>query len=319
MVSSITSLEGNLFKSENSLLYDLITFVKSGNTSNKIIFLGDRNQLPPIGEVDSKALCPVYLESKFGLNGSAHILTEVKRQEDGSYILKNATAIREGIDCNLEKVVMQGVEKLSISSASDNYVKAFCKNGYESTVSIGTTHRMNKMFNDIVRQKLFGSCAQVLEQDDLLIITTTWRRNDFQLYGGDHVVVLEVDINEIEAVAGLHFVPVKIASKSIEGIDEIIEDYLLLESIDNPQGLSMEQENRLRHERFTKNKVYRASGNTADDRYIGAIRATYGHSITCNKAQGGEWNKVFLNSFYFPSLKYQYTAITRAKSSLTLY
>ena len=77
-------------------------------------------------------------------------------------------------------------------------------------------------------------------------------------------------------------------SKSIQGTDEIIEDYILLESILNPEGLKLEQENRLRHERFTKNKVYRESGNAADDRYIGAIRATYGHSITCNKAQGGE-------------------------------
>jgi exodeoxyribonuclease-5 len=112
---------------------------------------------------------------------------------------------------------------------------------------------------------------------------------------------------------------VKLASKSIQGTEEIIEDYILLECILNPEGLKLEQENRLRHERFAKNKVYRESGNASDDRYIGAIRATYGHSITCNKAQGGEWNKVFVNTFFMPSLKYQYTAVTRAKSSLILY
>jgi hypothetical protein len=31
-------------------------------------------------------------------------------------------------------------------------------------------------------------------------------RNDFQLYSGDHVIVSEVNLNEMENVAGLHFI-----------------------------------------------------------------------------------------------------------------
>jgi exodeoxyribonuclease-5 len=320
MVSSTSNKEeGSLFKSKNSLLSDLILFVKNGNLYNKIIFLGDKNQLPPIKETDSKALCAEYLRARFHLSGTAHLLTEVKRQEDGSYILKNATAIREGIDANFKKVTLQGVEKQTPSQASTAYAKEYLKNGYENTVSIGASHPMNKSFNNLVREKLFGSRVKTIEQNDLLLITSTWRRNDFQLYSGDHVTIIQVNINETEIVAGLQFVPIKLLSKSIHGADEIIEDYILLESVLHPEGLKLEQESRLRHERFTKNRVYRESGNAADDRYIGAIRATYGHSITCNKAQGGEWDKVFLNSFFIPSLKYQYTAVTRAKSNLIIY
>ena len=320
MVSStINKEEGSMFSSKNSLLSDLIRFVKNGNLDNKIIFLGDKNQLPPVNEADSKALCEVYLKAKFQLNGSSHLLTEVKRQEDGSYILKNAIAIREGIDANHQKVNLEGVEKKSVSQASSDYVKEYLNNGFESTISIGATHKMNKMFNNVVREKLYGNKINTITPNDLLLITSSWRRNDFQLYSGDHVTVIEVNSNEIELVAGLHFVPVKLLSKSLSGTDEIIEDYILLESILNPEGLKLEQENQLRHERFSKNKVYRETGNASDDRYVGAIRATYGHSITCNKAQGGEWDKVFMNSFFIPSLKYQYTAVTRAKTSLVLY
>jgi exodeoxyribonuclease-5 len=320
MVSStVNKEEGSMFTATNSLLSDLIHFVKKGNVDNKIIFLGDKNQLPPVSETDSKALCAEYLKAKFQLSGTAHLLTEVKRQEDGSYILKNAIAIREGIDANFQKITLQGVEKQSVSQASSAYVKEYLNNGFENTISIGATHKMNKMFNNLVREKLYGSRVNTIEQNDLLLITSTWKRNDFQLYSGDHVTVIEVNSNETELVAGLHFVPVKLLSKSIQGIDEIIEDYILLESILNPEGLKLEQENRLRHERFTKNKVYRENGNTYDDRYIGAIRATYGHSITCNKAQGGEWDKVFMNAFFIPSLKYQYTAVTRAKQALVIY
>jgi exodeoxyribonuclease-5 len=96
----------------------------------------------------------------------------------------------------------------------------------------------------------------------------------------------------------------------------MIEDYLMLESINYPSGqLLIADEKSLRAERYKKNPVFRESGFPKDDRYVGAIRLTYGHSITCNKAQGGEWYKVYMNAFMLPSLKYQYTAVTRAKSS----
>lgn len=311
--------EGAMFISDNSLLSDLVAFVKNGNPLNKIIFLGDKNQLPPVNEIESKALSGEYLQQKFKIQGKSYLLTEVKRQEDGSLILKNASNIRLGIESNVEKVNLIGVEKKSVSQASTDYVREYLSNGTDSVISIGATHKMNKMFNGVVREKIYGFNANIVEVDDLLLITTTWKRNDYQLYSGDHVVVSEINHNQIEMVAGLHFIPVKLLSKSLKGTEEIIEDYILLESILHPEGLKPEQENRLRHERFSKNKIYRESLIPSDDRYVGAIRASYGHSITCNKAQGGEWDKVFINSYFMPTLKYQYTAVTRAKTSLVLY
>lgn len=319
IASTVQNEVNNHFISDNSLLKDLIHFVKDGNPLNKIIFLGDKNQLPPVNEIDSKALSGEYLQNKFQLQGKSYLLTEVKRQEDGSLILKNATNIRLGIESNAQKVNLFGVEKKTVSQASNEYVKEFLNNGSESVISIGATHKMNKMFNNVVREKIYGIGAKTIELNDLLIVTNTWRRNDFQLYSGDHVTVLECNQNEVELVAGLHFLPVKLLSKSLQGQEEIIQDYILLDSVLHPEGLTIAQENRLRHERFSKNKAYRESGNPSDDRYVGAIRATYGHSITCNKAQGGEWDKVLINSFFMPSLRYQYTAVTRAKNNLLIF
>lgn len=309
----------NLFQSKNSLLSDLIKFVKSGNKLNKIIFLGDNNQLPPVNEKESLALSKDYLINHFNLKGDAKLLTEVKRQEDGSYVLKNANILREGIANNKKFVSFEGIKKQSVEDAARDYVLDYLANGEDSIISIGTTHNMNKMFNNNIRSKLYGRNAKIIENDDLLLVTQTWKRNGFQLFSGDHVKVKEVDLNSIEFVAGLQFVPIKISSKNLKGVEEIIDDYLLLDSVSNPAGLTAKQENQLRHERFKKNKVYRESLNPWDDRYIGAIRMTYGHSITCNKAQGGEWDKVLINSFFMPTLRYQYTAITRAVSTVSLY
>lgn len=47
----------------------------------------------------------------------------------------------------------------------------------------------------------------------------------------------------MEDVAGLRFLPVKLTSKNIDGNTETIDDYILVESILNPEGLKTEQEN----------------------------------------------------------------------------
>jgi hypothetical protein len=61
------------------------------------------------------------------------------------------------------------------------------------------------------------------------------------------------------------------------------------------------------------------------DKYLNCLRAKYGYAVTCHKAQGGEWNEVFLfleKSMYAMERKelfgWWYTAITRAKKQLNL-
>ena len=81
----------------------------------------------------------------------------------------------------------------------------------------------------------------------------------------------------------------------------------------------MEQEKNLRHERIKHNKIYRETMNMQEDKNVGAIRVSYGYSITCNKAQGGEWNNVFINNFFIPNLRFAYTAITRASENVYFY
>ena len=320
MISTIvTNDEASLFVSTNSLLNDLVKFVKDGNPLNKMILLGDRNQLPPIHEDFSRALSKDYLSDKYSLVGTAYQLTEVKRQQKDSYILKNAVTLRESIDNEMPAEELTDIERQPMKIAALNYIEEYRKYGYEHSVSIAASHNMNRVFNEMVRTYLFGRNIPLIVKNDLLLVTQTWRRGVKELYSGDHVVVIEVDLDSTEYVAGLRFAPVKLQYKNIKDQDEIIDDVLLLECITNPKGLKAEQERRLRSERFRANKKYQKTGAPWDDKFVGAIRATYGYSITCHKAQGGEWKKVYINEFYMPTLRYQYTAITRAKEELILY
>ena len=57
------------------------------------------------------------------------------------------------------------------------------------------------------------------------------------------------------------------------------------------------------------------------DRYYNALRVKYGYAITCHKAQGGEWDKVFVDysgriGLFNDALRWCYTATTRAVSTL---
>lgn len=318
--AEVADNDQSLFKTDNSLLKDLLTYTKSGNNHNKIVFLGDRNQLPPVNELESLALVPHYLMANYKMKCSLHLLTEVKRQEDGSYILKEATKICEAIDNKLHNISLNTFKFNSFSGAITHYTREYLSKGYEHCVSIACSHKQNQAFNKYVRERIYGKDVKLIKKDDLLIVTKTWSRNNTVLYNGDHVTVEDIDMTKVEMVAGLHFVPVRVKAKNIDGSDYEVEDYLLLESISNPSGsLQTADENKLRGERYKKNKVLRESGRPSDDRYVGALRLTYGHSITCNKAQGGEWNNVYMNDFLLPSLKYIYTALTRGKLEVRRY
>ena len=311
MIPKDVDKEVGLFEVEKGLIYDLINYIKKANVNNKIIFLGDHYQLPPIGELQSFALNKDFLEKTFNLKGSAYLLTEVKRQEDGSYILENATEIRKAIDERKSSYPIKGTQSQSIYSAADSYVKGVKKDGLENAVAIGVSHKANKFFNDLVRERIFGRAKKILEIGDLLMVTQNWSRNGVSLYNGDHVELLSVDWRLQEQVAGLHFVTVKVKLLFAD-IETVIEDYAMIESIINVGGkIESEKENELRRQRYTKNKIYSQSNMPSDDRYVGALRLMYGHAITCNKAQGGEWKKVFINTMGIPSLKWQYTAVTR--------
>lgn len=77
--------------------------------------------------------------------------------------------------------------------------------------------------------------------------------------------------------------------------------------------------------RFSPNKVIKEFKNVyADllaerlgtDKYLNAILFKYSYAITCHKAQGSEWEKVYVTDINTNELNWLYTAATRASKSL---
>ena len=277
--------------------------------------------MPPINEVESKALNPGYLVSNFGWTGSFHYLTEVKRQQDGSYILKNAIELRKAIDNNcFAHPCINAYRHKNTFVAARQFANQFTLDDSDKAIAIGVSHKANKIFNDEVRKHLFNGQTPLVMPGDLMLVTQNWKRNDHVLFNGDHVIVEEVMLDKTEELAGLHFAPIRLRAKGLDDSEEIIEDYMILDILvgDRPELDSIAEKN-LRAERFRKNKQYSESSRSEDDKYIGALRLAYGYAITCHKAQGGEWDKVFINTFGVKDLRWTYTAVTRAKENLEVY
>lgn len=79
------------------LLKDLLDYIHFNcvGQKNKIIFLGDTAQLPPVNMNFSPALDEQYLHEKYKLRVCIYQLTQVVRQQKDSGILYNATFIRD--------------------------------------------------------------------------------------------------------------------------------------------------------------------------------------------------------------------------------
>ena len=62
-----------------------------------------------------------------------------------------------------------------------------------------------------------------------------------------------------------------------------------------------------------------------NNEYWTALNVKYAYAVTCHKAQGGQWQNVFVDLAYIPDdalglglYRWLYTAVTRAKKTLFL-
>jgi exodeoxyribonuclease-5 len=308
----------SLFQCDTTILDAIVKYVKSGNKNNKVIFVGDRYQLPPIMETDSNALYPNYLKTKYHWQGTHFELTEVKRQNSDSYILNKATICRNEMMAKKEKFDYSLPSYGNMFTTIPIYIKALKSKGPTNSIAIAKTHTQCKIFNTKVREKLFGHKANnILQHNDVIVIKRNWKGKEIKLYNGDIAIVKDIAYANKTYIEEICFVPIKLRVKDEKNKELIINELVMLDTLYTNNGnLSLQKENALFAHRMKHNPVFRKTKKIQDDKYLSAIRASYGYCVTCNTAQGGEWDDVYLNNFSVPSPKWFYTAVTRAKENI---
>ena len=338
MVSNVKNEQEFFQFGTDILLADLLTYSRVRESHNKIIFVGDPAQLPPVGSPISQALNTDFFE-KLGLEYMQAEMTQVVRQGN-NLILKNATTIRKVIEQPIKSELVLDYDddfvKINIEDVTTQYTELFPMPELGQGVVIAYSNRQCLHYNQSIRSKIFPNTPDVIAGDILLINQNNYTKG-VELFNGDMVKVLEVSDElvirknipvfekGVKKPTTLTFRGVKLLP---EGSDTIVECYIidsLLNSIDrdlNPiekRALFVDFVIRFREKYGDKYKEGSREFKEAlkNDPYFNALRVKYGYAITCHKSQGGEWDTTFVDYYGRTGLKndalrWSYTATTRA-------
>lgn len=328
-------LSGSVFGS-GRLLDDLIQYVYSGQGC-RLLLMGDTAQLPPVGEEESPALTSDVLKG-YGLSVREIDLTQVVRQLGDSGILWNATALRHLIaqgDANsLPKIRVKGFPDIRLL-AGDELIEeissCYGKVGMDETIVVCRSNKRANIYNKGIRNTILYR-EDELSGGDLLMVAKNnyfWTEKSAEIEfiaNGDMAVVRRV--RRTREMYGFRFADVQLTLPDYN--DYELEATVLLDTLhtDAP-ALPKADNDRLfyailedysnistKRERMKKMKA---------DPYYNALQVKYGYAVTCHKAQGGQWKKVFLDQGYIsPEMltpdyfRWLYTAFTRATETLYL-
>ena len=311
------------------LLTDLLTYDPNG----KFIFIGDACQLPPVHQKESPALSVRYFQNTFQQKAIEATLTQIMRQKEGNDIVVAAQKLRNLYQnpqtWKWAKFPFRGFRNVHLMESQvalvQNYIEHIKRYGYNNSTLLCFSNRQCDAVTKIVRQAL-GLTSDTLQKDDLLLITQN--NNITGLMNGDLVKVSSVQIKEHRA--GLTFLSVSVreitTQREYSGL--MIADIIY----SNQTNLSQTQQKELfvdfamrMKKKGIKQKTKQFNDMMINDQYLNAMRAVYGFALTCHKAQGGEWDNVFLDiPRNFPLqpkpyvYQWMYTATTRAKKELYL-
>ena len=328
-------LSGSMFGT-GRLLDDLIQYVYSGQGC-RLMLIGDTAQLPPVGEEESPALSADVLKG-YGLEVYEGLLTEVVRQLQDSGILRNATELRRYIAeddfFTLPPIKVEGFPDIKvipgnelIEAISDSYDHV----GMDETIVVCRSNKRANIYNKGIRNTILYR-EEELETGDLLMVaknnyfwTEGCKEIDF-IANGDIAVVRRV--RREREMYGFRFADVLLRFPDYNDME--LEVKLLLDTLHTETpALPKEMNDKLfysvmedyadisvKRERMKKMKA---------DPHYNALQVKYAYAVTCHKAQGGQWKRVFLDQGYMTEdmlspdyFRWLYTAFTRATETLYL-
>ena len=318
---------------KRSLLEDLIKYVYEG-IDCKLILIGDTAQLPPVNLDISPALDENNLDKKYQKQIIHQELKKVVRQEKNSMVLENATHLRELIEGNIKKLpkikLNQEVVRISSGDELQEYIeKSYVNSGVENTTIICRSNKRANQYNDRIRSEILWQEDIISAGDVLMVVRNNYFWLDEKseagfLANGDIIEVTR--IKEIIERYGFKFAKASIRLMDYENENEI-DTILLLDTINSESpSLKYDEYKKLYTEVGLDYKGQKdINKKIKENEFFNAIQIKFGYSITCHKAQGGQWKNVFIDIGYFKKemldknyLRWLYTAFTRSTENLYL-
>ena len=170
---------GGMSFGSGCLLDDLVHFVYQGR-NDRLMLIGDKAQLPPVGEEESPALNAAMLQG-YGLTVYECDLNEVLRQSEQSGILYNATMIRQMIThddiTQLPKIRFTGFSDIKpmpgaelIEALADSYHHV----GLDDTIVVTRSNKRANIFNQGIRNMVLDREEELSQGDILMIVKNNY-------------------------------------------------------------------------------------------------------------------------------------------------
>jgi exodeoxyribonuclease-5 len=333
MISN-TSSDSSLFGS-GRLLEDLIEYVYSG-TDCKLILVGDTAQLPPVGSALSPALDPAELRTTgFGLITCN--LRQVVRQSEGSGILMNATKVRLQVDNGklmhpaIDCVNFKDIVKITGEDLIDEISSSYGNCGVQGTIIVVNSNKMANRYNNGIRARIFFRDEEISAGDLVMAVKNNYSILDENNDGADFIA--NGDIAEIKRIRGYEErygfrfanMLLKFPDYDVEVETKVMLDVLHLDTPALPSDKVKELYNNILADYLhikSRRKQFEA---VREDPYFNALQIKFAYAVTCHKAQGGQWERVFIDQGMFNNseitidyLRWFYTALTRSTEKVYL-
>jgi exodeoxyribonuclease-5 len=316
------------------LLDDLIEYVYSG-IDCKLIIAGDIAQLPPVGSVLSSALDPESLK-EYGFGLVTAELKQVVRQSETSGVLMNATKVRLQIADNdlvhplLDCVNFTDIKRISGEELIDEISASYSKCGLEGTIIVVNSNKQANRYNQGIRNRIFFREEEISAGDMIMVVKNNYFLKDDE---GESRFIANGDIAEVRRITkyeekyGFRFADMllKFTDYDLEVESKVMLDVLQLDTPALPQDKAKELfQNVLSEYHFLKTRRKQIEAVRSDS-YFNALQVKFSYAVTCHKAQGGQWERVFIDQGMFNRqeitidyLRWFYTAITRTTERLYL-
>lgn len=340
--SMISGQSGELtpFGSGN-LLDDLFEHVFSAEGS-KLIMVGDMAQLPPVGHKLSEALDAEALRSRYGMQVYESELCDVVRQGQDSEILRCATELRllleeyadveegEQVQIHLSPRPGADVVVLDPEENAEMIYQAYRKWGREETLVVTPSNKRALGFNLAIRHQVLDYEDRLVSGERLMVARNNYfhcsrpDRSDFIANG--EVIELR-RVYKHHSIYGLEYADANIY---LPERDEEREVRLLLTGLTDEAAQRTTAQRRALYDALVVDYSHHPSivdvrRAIRQDPYWGALEVKYGYAVTAHKAQGGQWDCVFVDLgllSWLPTdkamLRWLYTALTRARERVYL-
>jgi exodeoxyribonuclease-5 len=319
------------------LLTDLIDYVFEGE-NNKLLFIGDDAQLPPVQSDESPALNLEFLTANYDVEITTCQLTDVVRQANDSGILHNATLIRNILTARKYKLPFfslasfEDIQRIGTQELEDRLNSLYARYDVEDIAVITRSNKRAYIFNNEIRNRIFCRENRLATGDFLMAVKNNYYWIDELsevgfIANGDLMEVMS--ITKTEELYGFTFMNIRARLCDYPNYPDV-DFKIILESLESGgASMSGEQMRQLYQEvakdyedipnkraRFLKIK---------NNPFLNAVQVKFSYSLTCHKTQGGQWKVVLIDLGYFTEerldkefIRWLYTALTRATERVYL-